>query len=58
MEKKFWFFTNSADLLIYTYGSGDTPTRTIKHKDKKSFQKQINRLKKDGYEFIKDQAKN
>jgi hypothetical protein len=57
MKKELWFFTNSDDLLIYTYGSGDTPTHTHKHKDKKSFQKAINALKKDGYKFIKDQAK-
>lgn len=58
MKKELWFFTNSDDLLIYTYGSGDTPTHTHKYKDKKSFRKAIDALKKDGYKFIKDQAKN
>ncbi len=56
MKKEYWFFTNSEDFLIYTYGSGDTPTRTMKYKNKTSFKKAVDALIKEGYKFIKDQA--
>ena len=51
-----WFFINSKLLTIYTYGSGDHPTKTYLFEDKEEFNNKINQLKNDGYRFIKDQA--
>jgi hypothetical protein len=51
-----WFYINSEVLTIYTYGSGDHPTKTYVFKDVKKFKNMIKRLKNDNYQFIKDQA--
>ena len=51
-----WFFINSRLLTIYTYGSGNHPTKTYLFEDKEEFNNKINQLKNDGYRFIKDQA--
>jgi hypothetical protein len=58
MNKELWFFTNSQFLCIFTYGSGDRPTRTYRYQSKQDFKKAVDGFKKDGYKFIKDQAKN
>lgn len=54
--KTHWFFINSRLLTIYTYGSGNHPTKTYLFEDKEEFNNKINQLKNDGYRFIKDQA--
>ena len=51
-----WFFINSRLLTIYTYGSGNHPTKTYLFEDIEEFNNKINQLKNDGYRFIKDQA--
>ena len=51
-----WFYINSEVLTIYTYGSGDHPTKTYLFEDVEEFNNKINQLKNDGYRFIKDQA--
>ena len=51
-----WFFINSRLLTIYTYGSGNHPTKTYLFEDVEEFNNKINQLKNDGYRFIKDQA--
>lgn len=52
-----WFFTNSEDLMVFTYGLGDHPSNTHRFQNKEDFQNKIKLLTNDGYEFIKDQAK-
>ena len=54
--KTHWFFINSELLTIHTYGSGDHPTKTYHFEDKIDFNNKIEQLKKDDYEFRKDQA--
>ena len=54
--KTHWFFINSRLLTIYTYGSGNHPTKTYLFEDVEEFNNKINQLKNDGYRFIKDQA--
>ena len=54
--KTHWFFINSKLLTIYTYGSGNHPTKTYLFEDIEEFNNKINQLKNDGYRFIKDQA--
>ena len=54
--KTHWFFINSKLLTIYTYGSGDHPTKTYLFEDVEEFNNKINQLKNDGYQLIKDQA--
>lgn len=51
-----WFYIHSKLLTIYTYGSGDHPTKTYLFEDVEEFNNKINQLKNDGYKFIKDQA--
>ena len=51
-----WFYIHSRLLTIYTYGSGDHPTKTYLFEDVEEFNNKIEALKKDGYRFIKDQA--
>ena len=51
-----WFYIHSRLLTIYTYGSGDHPTKTYLFDDVEEFNNKINQLKNDGYRFIKDQA--
>ena len=51
-----WFYIHSKLLTIYTYGSGDHPTKTYLFEDVEEFNNKINQLKNDGYRFIKDQA--
>ncbi len=51
-----WFYIHSRLLTIYTYGSGDHPTKTYLFEDVEEFNNKINQLKNDGYRFIKDQA--
>ena len=54
--KTHWFYIHSKLLTIYTYGSGDHPTKTYLFEDVEEFNNKINQLKNDGYRFIKDQA--
>ncbi len=54
--KTHWFYIHSKLLTIYTYGSGNHPTKTYLFEDKEEFNNKINQLKNDGYRFIKDQA--
>lgn len=54
--KTHWFFINSKLLTIYTYGSGNHPTKTYLFEDVEEFNNKINQLKNDDYRFIKDQA--
>ncbi len=56
MKQELWFFTNSETLHIFTYGSGERPARTYHYEEKQDFENAIDRFKKDGYQFIKDQA--
>ena len=51
-----WFYIHSKLLTIYTYGSGNHPTKTYLFEDVEEFNNKINQLKNDGYRFIKDQA--
>ena len=51
-----WFYIHSKLLTIYTYGSGNHPTKTYLFEDIEEFNNKINQLKNDGYRFIKDQA--
>ena len=51
-----WFYIHSRLLTIYTYGSGDHPTKTYSFEDVEEFNNKIETFKKDGYQFIKDQA--
>lgn len=51
-----WFYIHSRLLTIYTYGSGNHPTKTYLFEDVEEFNNKINQLKNDGYRFIKDQA--
>ena len=51
-----WFYIHSRLLTIYTYGSGDHPTKTYLFEDVEEFNNKISQLKNDGYRFIKDQA--
>ena len=51
-----WFFINSKLFTIYTYGSGNHPTKTYSFEDVEEFNNKIETFKKDGYQFIKDQA--
>jgi hypothetical protein len=55
--KPHWFFTNSVDLIIWTYGLGNHPSATYKFDNRKDFDKKVKQLKSDNYEFIKDQPK-
>lgn len=50
-----WFFINSTDRIIYTYGSGDRPSATYRFDCEKAFRAKIRQLKADGYDLIKDQ---
>jgi len=43
-----WFFINSRLLTIYTYGSGNRPTKTYLFEDVEEFNNKINQLKNDG----------
>jgi hypothetical protein len=52
-----WFYTNSKLLEIYTYGPKDHPTKTYRWEDKRDFDRQVKMFLKEGYEFIRDQAK-
>ena len=51
-----WFYIHSRLLTIYTYGSGNHPTKTYLFEDVEEFNNKIKQLKNDGYRFIKDQA--
>jgi hypothetical protein len=55
--KTHWFFTNSETLHIWTYALGNHPSTTYRFENKKDFNRKIKAFLKDGYEFIKDQAK-
>jgi hypothetical protein len=59
MHQKYshWFFINSVTLSIFTYGLGDHPSATYRFQNEVDFNRQIEKFKNDGYEFIKDQAK-
>jgi hypothetical protein len=51
-----WFYTNSNDLTIHTYGVGDHPTKTYKFEDEDDLKMAVRGFIRDGYKFIKDQA--